>query len=291
MNNLTDITVIKDIADRYGFSFSKRFGQNFLINPAISPKMASLAGLGTDGVDFVLEIGPGIGTLTRELSKNAKKVVAVEIDKRLIPVLEETLLGYDNINIINDDIMKLDLKRLIQTHFGDNKIAVCANLPYYITSPVIMRLLENNLPISSVTAMVQKEAGVRICTPPGTRETGAITIAARYYSTPKILFSVKRGSFMPAPNVDSCVIKLDLREEAYLSGEDQDLFFKIVRGAFSQRRKTLTNSLSTALNMKKEDIIQILKDINLGESLRPEQLKLEDFLEVTKKFTERTALV
>ena len=205
MERLTDRGFIRELLERHGFTFSKSLGQNFLINPSVCPRMAEAAVQG-DNVG-VLEIGPGIGVLTNELLKRASKVVAVELDKRLLPVLDETLSEYDNLKVINADVMKLDLHRLIEDEFGSMEVAVCANLPYYITSPIIMKLLEDRLPVSSITVMVQKEAAVRLCAEPGSRDSSAITAAVRYYCDPELLFHVSAGSFMPAPKVDSAVIQ------------------------------------------------------------------------------------
>lgn len=286
MENLTNISVIKEILSRHGFSFSKNLGQNFLINPSVCPRIAEMgnaaAGWG------VLEIGTGVGVLTHELAKRADKVAAVEIDSRLIPVLEETLSDHDNITIINEDVMKADLPKIISENFSGLKVAVCANLPYYITSPVIMLLLESRLPIESITVMVQKEAGKRICAEMGTRDTGAMTAAVRYYSEPKLLFDVSRGSFMPAPNVDSCVIRLDVRKEPAVKTENEEFFFKTVRGAFSQRRKNLANSLSSALNIPKAQAMEAISSAGLPENIRPEQLSLEDFAAVSAALLEGT---
>lgn len=290
MENLTNINVIKDILNRHGFTFSKSLGQNFLINPSVCPKIAEM-GSAAKGWG-VLEIGAGIGVLTHELAKRADKVAVVEIDSRLIPILNETLSEHDNINIINEDVMKADLKKIIAENFPGLKVAVCANLPYYITSPVIMMLLESRLPIESVTVMVQKEAGKRICAEMGTRDAGAVTAAVRYYSEPKMLFEVSRGSFLPSPNVDSCVIRLDIRKAPAVSPVNEKFFFRTVRGAFSQRRKNLANSLSSALNIPKEQVAAAIKSAGLPENIRPEQLKLEDFAAVSdflEKFSVQTA--
>lgn len=278
MDNLTNINVIKDIFQRHGFSFSKTLGQNFIVNPSVCPKIAEL---GNARCGFgVIEIGTGIGVLTNELAKRADKVVAVEIDKRLIPVLEETLSEYKNVTVINQDVMKTDLSSLIDEHFNGLDVAVCANLPYYITSPIIMLLLESRLPVKSITVMVQKEAGVRLCAEPGTREVGAVSIAVRYYAEPKLLFNVSRGSFMPAPNVDSCVIRLDLHEASPYRVNDEKFFFKVVRGAFSQRRKSLANSLSSSLGINKASIAETIRLLGLPDNIRPEQLKMEDFITI-----------
>ena len=224
----------------------------------------------------IIEIGTGIGVLTRELAIRADKVAAVEIDSRLMPILDETLADLDNITIINADVLKTDLHEVIRRDLSGLDVAVCANLPYYITSPVIMYLLESRLPIKSITVMVQKEAGVRLCAMPGTRECGAVSIAVRYYAEPKILFNVSRGCFYPSPNVDSCVIRLDIREEPPFKVADDSAFFRMVRGAFSQRRKTLANSLTT-VGISKADTYAALDDIGIDRNIRPEQLSLESF--------------
>lgn len=284
MENLTNISVIRDIFERHGFSFSKNLGQNFLINPSVCPKIAEM-GNARQGWG-ILEIGTGIGVLTHELAKRADRVAAVEIDSRLMPVLEETLAEHSNVKIINEDVMKADLAGIIAENFAGLKVGVCANLPYYITSPVIMRLLESRLPVESVTVMVQKEAGTRLCAEMGTRAAGAVTAAVRYYSEPKLLFNVSRGSFMPAPNVDSCVIRLDVREPA-VSVPDEAFFFKVVRGAFSQRRKTAANSLSSALGVPKGDAAEALAAAGVHPNARPEQLSMEDFAKLSAELLKK----
>ncbi len=284
MDNLTNINVIKDILSRHGFSFSRALGQNFLINPSVCPKIAEM-GNAQKGWG-VLEIGAGVGVLTRELALRADKVVSVEIDGRLIPVLEETLADCGNVTVINEDVMKADLAAITAEHFPGLKVAVCANLPYYITSPIIMNLLESRLPIECITVMVQKEAGVRLCAEPGTREAGAVSAAVRYYAEPKMLFNVSRGSFMPAPNVDSCVIRLDIKKDPPVKVSDEKLYFRVVRGAFSQRRKTLVNSLSSALGIPKAEAAEAIKAAGLPENIRPEQLALEDFAAVSERLKE-----
>lgn len=273
---LTDITTIKALFAKHGFSFTKSLGQNFLINPTICPRIAEQGGC-TNEV-CALEIGTGVGVLTKELALRSKKVVAVEIDKGLDPILQETLADYDNIEIVFADIMELDLHQLFKEHFSGEKVVVCANLPYYITSPVIMRLLEENLPISSLTVMVQREAADRICAPMGTRECGAITAAVNYHSTPKRLFNVSRGSFKPAPNVDSSVIRLDIaKEKKYPQITDEKQFFRMIRAAFAQRRKQLLNPLSAELGISKSDLSEKLTKCGIKLTARPEELKMEDF--------------
>ena len=275
MPTLTDPAVIKELLQRHGFSFSKALGQNFIINPSVCPRMAELGGV-APGVG-VLEIGPGFGVLTAELCRRAEKVVAVELDDRLPPILAETLAEFHNVTIVPGDVMELDLSALIAEHFAGMPVVVCANLPYYITSPVIMRLLEQPLPIRSLTVMVQKEAAQRSTAAPGTRECGAISAAVWYYSTPKLLFSVSRGSFLPAPAVDSAVIRLDIPPELPADWPPKEDFFAVVRAGFGQRRKTLLNSLSAGLRWEKETTRALLETAGLPENTRAEQVTLEQW--------------
>ena len=289
MERLTDISNIRQILSRHGFTFSKALGQNFLINPSVCPRMAEAAteSIKTDDPAVgVLEIGPGIGVLTRELCERAEKVVAVELDKRLLPVLEETLGEYRNLKVVNDDVLKLDLHRLIEEEFGGMEVVVCANLPYYITSPVIMKLLEEKLPIRSLTVMVQKEAAQRLCAEPGTRDSSAITVAVHYYSEPELLFYVSAGSFLPAPKVDSAVIQLRLHEPA-VSVKDEKTLFLVIRGAFSQRRKTVLNALSSSLSLDKNAVRDILSIAGVQENARAERLTSEDFARIADAITSR----
>lgn len=274
MRGLSDIGTIKDILHRHGFTFSKALGQNFLINPSVCPRMAELSGAG-EGVG-VIEIGPGIGVLTNELCQLADKVVAVELDKRLIPVLSETLAEYDNVKVINADVLELDLNKLIEDEFSGMEVVICANLPYYITSPVIMKLLEDKLPITAITVMVQKEAAQRICAPVGSRESGAVTVSVNYYAEPSLQFHVSAGSFMPAPKVDSAVIRLNVRKEPPVI-TDEEKFFRVVKAAFSQRRKVISNSLSSGLKMSKDEINEVLAAANVPSNARAEKLSLDDF--------------
>ncbi len=278
MNNLSDISVIRSVMERHGFNFSKALGQNFIINPSVCPKMAEMCG--ADENTGVIEIGTGVGVLTAELCKRAKKVVAIELDTRLLPVLSETLSEYDNFEVVNADVMKVDLHALIKEKFDGMRVVVCANLPYYITSPVITMLLENNLPIEAVTVMIQKEAADRLCTPVGSRESGAITVCTNYYSVPKQLFNVSRGSFMPAPNVDSTVIRLDIRKEPAVKVSDEKKFFRIVKAAFAQRRKTVVNSVSSSLGIPKAQIIFALENTGLDANIRAEKLSMDDFANI-----------
>lgn len=275
MENLSNISVIRDVLSRHGFSFSKGLGQNFLINPTVCPRMAEM-GNAKPGWG-IIEIGAGVGVLTAELARRADKVVCIEIDGRLLPVLDETLAEFDNIKIVNEDVLKVDLHKLIEQEFAGMPVAVCANLPYYITSPIIMNLLEAHLPIASLTVMVQKEAAARLCAEPGSREVGAVSIAVRYYSDPKILFQVSRGSFLPAPDVDSTVIRLDVRDHPPVEVGSEEQFFKVVRAAFSQRRKTLPNTLSAGLGIPKAQAIEMLEKAGIPTNLRAEQLTLDQF--------------
>ena len=274
MQNLSDISVIRSVLEKHGFNFSKALGQNFLINPSVCPRMAeySLADENTG----VIEIGAGIGVLTAELAKIAKKVVCVELDTRLLPILDETLADFDNIEIVNADVMKTDLKALIEEKFQGMDVVVCANLPYYITSPVITMLLESRLPIKAVTVMIQKEAADRLCTPVGSRDSGAITVCTNYYAEVKQLFNVSRGSFMPAPNVDSTVIRLDIREYPAVEVSDEKKFFKMVKAAFAQRRKTALNSISSGMGLSKTQVADALRASGLEENVRAEKLTMQE---------------
>ena len=279
MQKLSDISTIRAVLEKNGFHFSKALGQNFLINPSVCPRMAALSGA-ADCAGAV-EVGPGIGVLTWELSKVAKKVVSIELDKRLLPVLDETLVDCDNVKILNADVMKLDLRRMIEEEFPGGEVAVCANLPYYITSPVIMRLLEERLPVTSITVMVQKEAAERLCAHPGERACGAVSAAVWYYAEPEILFQVSRGSFMPAPNVDSAVIRLRIRRTPPVEVADEPFFFRVVRAAFAQRRKTAVNSIANTLGRSKQAVAAAFDAAGVPQNARAEALTLEDFAALT----------
>lgn len=285
MAALTDLNTVRDILSRHGFSFSKALGQNFLINPSVCPRMAQQCHPDLDGDFAVLEIGPGIGVLTKELAQVAKRVITVELDTRLLPILEETLAEYPNVTVIHGDAMKLDLAAVLQEHAPGLPVVVCANLPYYITSPLLMRLLESRLPIQAITVLVQKEAAVRLCAAPATRECGAVTLAVRYFAEPEILFGVSRGSFMPAPKVDSSVIRLRLLQDAPCNIADEALFFRLVHAAFQQRRKTLSNSLCNA-GFSKDQIQTALFTASLSPTARGEELTLEQFAALTAAFAE-----
>lgn len=282
MYNLTDIATIKRIMSKNGFSFSKALGQNFIIDPDICPEIVRQSGITKES--GVLEIGPGVGVLTQELGKAAKKVVALELDARLIPVLEDTLADFDNIEVINADVMKIDLKKLLETSFGDcSDIHVCANLPYYITSPIIMLLLENHLPFKAITVMVQKEAAQRLCAEIGTRDAGAVSVAVNYYADAGELFFVPRESFMPSPKVDSEVIRLAVREEPAFHPTDEAFFFKTVKAAFSQRRKTAQNGLSSGLGMSKEAVGTAMSNAGLQTNVRAEKLSMTQLLALSEE--------
>ncbi len=276
MPSLTDLSTVRDILARHGFSFSKALGQNFLINPSVCPRMAEFCHPELDGEFAVLEIGPGIGVLTKELAQVATRVISIELDTRLLPILEETLADYPNVTVINGDAMKLDLAAILKEHADGLPVVVCANLPYYITSPLLMRLLESRLPIEAITVLVQKEAAVRLCAKPATRECGAVTFAVRYFAEPEILFSVSKGSFLPAPKVDSSVIRLRLHGQPPCPIADEALFFRLVHAAFGQRRKTLANSLMSA-GYTKEQITAALHTIGLPATARAEELTIEQF--------------
>ena len=274
---LTDLSTIRDLCARYDFALSKGFGQNFIINPGICPRIAEEAGIGPGW--GALEVGPGIGVLTEQLAKRADKVVSVEVDKRLEPLLAETMAGYDNFKLVMGDVLKVDLAALLKEEFGDRPVAVCANLPYYITSPILMRLLEEKLPVENITVMVQKEAAQRLCAAPGTREAGAISYAVAYYSAPKMLFTVQPGSFYPAPKVTSAVIRLDVHKQPAVEVPDGDEagLFRLIRASFSQRRKTIANVVASGLNLPKPQVLEALQAAGLDARLRPEQLTLQDY--------------
>ncbi|MBQ9551484.1 MAG: 16S rRNA (adenine(1518)-N(6)/adenine(1519)-N(6))-dimethyltransferase RsmA [Clostridia bacterium] len=273
MNTLSDVATIKELLARHGFRFSKSLGQNFIIDPTVCPRMAQSCGAG-QGVG-VLEIGPGIGVLTEQLAQFAEKVVAIELDERLLPVLDETLGAFDNVRVIHGDVLKTDLHKLLEENFFGMKAAVCANLPYYITSPVLMYLLESRLPVESITVMVQKEAADRLCAKVGSRDAGAVTVAVNYYAEAEKLFDVPAGSFLPAPKVNSSVIRLTVRPAPPVALEDEALFFRMVKAIFAQRRKTAANSVSAGLGIPKSDVIAALAAIGQEENARAERFDLE----------------
>ncbi len=281
MPELTDIAYVRSLLDQHGFRFSKGLGQNFLINPSVCPRMAEACGAGPDSA--VMEIGAGMGVLTRELCRRAGRVLCIELDRRLEPVLAQTLGGCDNLEILWADAMKLDLAAAIRERFAGMRVAVCANLPYYITSPLIMRLLESRLPLDNITVMVQKEAAARLCAAPGTRESGAVTLAVHYYAKPQTLFGVSRGSFLPAPHVDSAVIRLAVRQQPPCEVRDERLMFRLIRTAFEQRRKTLPNALG-GLGTDKAAVAAALEAAGLSPLARAEQLTLADWASLTERW-------
>jgi 16S rRNA (adenine1518-N6/adenine1519-N6)-dimethyltransferase len=283
MENLCDPKVVKYLLDRFGFRFSKDLGQNFLIDSQVPCQIAASCGAGQE--DGVIEIGPGFGVLTNELAKQAQKVVAIEIDDRLIPILGHTLAEHNNVEVVHQDVLKTDLKGLIEEKFGGKQVYVCANLPYYITTPIIMALLEQQLPIHSITVMVQKEVAQRLCAEPGSKDAGAISLAVSYYTEPEILFDVDKTCFMPSPKVDSTVMRLKLREKPAVQVENEKLFFQLIKGAFAQRRKTFANSLSSSgYGISKERIYEALDQMGLPQNIRGERLTLENFAEMTQIF-------
>jgi len=277
---LTNLSVIRDLCARYGFEFSKTLGQNFLINAAVPPKIAE--GAEIEG-RFVIEIGPGFGCLTKELCKRAERVIAVEIDKSLLPVLDETLAEFDNLEIINDDIMNVDIAALCEKN-GKSSVDICANLPYYITTPIVMSLLESGAPVSSVTVMVQKELARRFISAPNTPDYGSVTAAISYYADAKLLFNVSAGSFYPAPKVDSSVIRLEVRpEKDRIPVKDKDTFLRVIKAAFAMRRKTLVNNLSHEFGITKTAASEMLVSLGLKETVRGEALSPEDYARIADR--------
>ena len=276
----------KEIINKYSFAFQKKFGQNFLIDSNVLESIIRGAEITKD--DFVLEIGPGIGTMTQYLCEAARQVVAVEIDKMLIPILEDTLSEYDNVEVINQDVLKVDIKSLAEEKNNGKPIKVVANLPYYITTPIIMGLFESGVPIDSITIMVQKEVADRMQTGPGSKDYGALSLAVQYYATAKVILNVSATCFMPRANVDSAVIKLTRHKEPTVNVADEKLMFKIIRASFNQRRKTLVNGLknSPELSFSKEQIVKAIEKIGKPETIRGEALTLEEFAELANAFTE-----
>lgn len=267
---------------RHGVTFSKALGQNFIIDADVCPMIVEKSGITEE--DGVLEIGPGVGVLTQEIAKKAKKVVSLELDTRLIPVLGDTLEDFTNVEVINADVMKTDLDRLFKESFVDcENIHVIANLPYYITSPIIMMLLESRLPLTAITVMVQKEAGERLCAEVGSRDAGAVSVAVNFYSEAEELFFVPREAFMPSPNVDSEVIKLTVREKPEFAPTDEKFFFSVVKVAFSQRRKTAANGLSSGLGMAKDKIFSALTNSGLETNVRAEKLTMEQLYTLSEE--------
>ena len=277
MEKLSNPQVTIETIKKYNFAFQKKFGQNFLIDPHVLEKIVEAAGVTKD--DFVLEIGPGIGTMTQYLCENAREVVAVEIDTNLIPILKDTLSAYDNVTVINQDILKLDIAKLAMERNEGKPIKVVANLPYYITTPIIMGLFESHVPIDSITVMVQKEVADRMQVGPGTKDYGALSLAVQFYAKPEIVANVPPNCFMPRPNVGSAVIRLTRHEEVPVQVDDEKLMFSIIRASFNQRRKTLANGLSNApqVHLSKEEIQQCIAELGEPLTIRGEALTLEQF--------------
>lgn len=279
--DLTSPRTIKDIAERFNFSFSKGLGQNFLLDGRVLDDIADAAQIDTG----VLEIGPGFGVLTKRLAEEGKKVVSVEVDKRLLPVLDYTLAEFDNVKIVEKDILKTDVRKLIEEEFGNEKISIAANLPYYITTPIITKLIEEKLPIKNIVVMVQKEVAQRICASPGKKDYGAISVLCRYYTEPETVTIVPAGSFYPAPKVDSTVIRMKILDTPSVNVEDEGMFFRIVKASFAQRRKTLLNCLSSAFDADKQTISSLLENIGINPGIRGEKLSVMDFAKISDSFT------
>lgn len=272
-----------EILQKYNFNFQKKYGQNFLIDTSVLERIIKAAGI--TGEDLCLEIGPGIGTMTQYLAETAREVVAVEIDKNLIPILEETLSDYGNVTVINDDILKVDLNRIVEERNEGRPIKVVANLPYYITTPIIMRLFEKQVPVKSITVMVQKEVAERMQAGPGTKDYGALSLAVQYYAEPEVVAKVPPNCFIPRPNVGSAVIRLTRHEKPAVQVEDERKMFSLIKASFGQRRKTLVNSLSNApeLGISRDHVAAVLEKMGLPLMIRGEALTLEQFAELSNQ--------
>ena len=282
--DLCNLSVIRDLMADAGITFRKEFGQNFLINRMIPEDIADNC---TDNVNsMILEIGPGVGCLTQELAIRFKKVVAVEIDKGLIPVLGRTMAEYDNVTVINDDIMKIDLAELVKEHSDGMPVAVCANLPYYITTPILMRLLESGVKFTSITIMIQNEVAARLTAKPGSSDYGAITAVLGYYGVAKKLFKVSAGCFVPAPKVDSAVVRIDLYKEPVYTPKNEKLFRDLIRAAFEMRRKTLQNAVCAKLPYSKELVLEAIREVGHSDTVRGERLSTEDFVKLADYISE-----
>ena len=286
MANLGNPSGTIEILQKYNFNFQKKFGQNFLIDPRVLDKIIDAAEITED--DMVLEIGPGIGTMTQYLAEHAREVVAVEIDKNLIPILEDTLSAYENVTVINEDILKVDIRKLADERNHGNPIKVVANLPYYITTPIIMGLFENHVPLKSITIMVQKEVALRMQAGPGTKDYGALSLAVQYYADPYLAANVPPNCFMPRPNVGSAVIRLTRFEETPVKVTDEALLFRLIRASFNQRRKTLQNGLinSSELYFSKEQVAAAIETLGVSPSVRGEALTLEQFAALCNALSE-----
>ena len=270
---------IKRIASRYGFVFKKGLGQNFLSSQSVLEEIADSAEIENEGV---IEIGPGFGVLTNELAKRAEKVLALEIDERLIPILRDTLSEYDNVKVINKDVLKTDIAELIKSEFGDRRVSVAANLPYYITTPIITSLIENRLPLKNLVVMIQKEVADRITAQPGTKDYGAISVLCQFYTKPELICNVGAELFVPPPKVDSAVVKMAFRDKPAVEVKDEEMFFRTVKAAFSQRRKTLLNCLAANFPINKSDLTQIMESVDISPSRRGETLLLEEFAKLAE---------
>ena len=286
MEKLSNPQKTIEVLQKYNFSFQKKFGQNFLIDPHVLDNIIAAAEITKD--DFVLEIGPGIGTLTQYLAEAAREVVAVEIDSTLIPILEDTLSAYDNVSVINEDVLKVDLRKLAEERNGGKPIKVVANLPYYITTPIIMSLFESHVPLKSLTVMVQKEVALRMQAGPGTKDYGALSLAVQYYASPYLAANVPPNCFMPRPNVGSAVIRLTRFEETPVQVKDEKLLFRLIRASFNQRRKTLQNGLvnSQELDFTKEQVAAAIATLGVSPSVRGEALTLEQFAALANALSE-----
>lgn len=287
IKHLGNPTNTKEIIEKYGFAFQKRFGQNFLIDSNVVEKIVREAGVTKD--DFVLEIGPGIGTMTQILCENAREVAAVEIDTNLIPILKETLSYYENVTVINEDILKVDINALANEKNGGKPIKVVANLPYYITTPIIMGLFESHVPIDSITIMVQKEVADRMQVGPGTKDYGALSLAVQYYARPEIVLNVPPTCFMPRPGVGSAVIRLTRHTVNPVQVDDSEYMFKLIRASFNQRRKTLANGLTNSpeVHLSKEQIEKAIELLGVSKTIRGEALTLEQFAELSNIITRK----
>ena len=283
MYELTDPKIIKYLCSKYGFTFAKSMGQNFITDPSVPLAMAQDA---TEKSQGVIEIGPGFGTLTAPLATMAEKVVSIELDKRLEKVLAETLAGFDNVSFIWNDCLKVNLKELIENEFSGMDVSVAANLPYYITTPIIMNLLESRLPFKKVVVMIQKEVAERLCAKAGSEDYGAISITTQYFSKPEIIKHVPAGAFIPAPKVDSAVVSMEILETPSVAPKDEKMFFKLIKAAFAQRRKTLQNALSSSGAFgSKEEMGKAIEALNLSPTVRGEALSIEEFCALSDYFT------
>ena len=283
MDRLSSPSATKRIVEKHGFKFSKSLGQNFLIDSNVVDNIVEGANIGPE--DFVIEVGPGIGTLTREIAKRAKNVIAVEIDKSLIPILENTLSDVENVELINEDILKMDIKKVIDEKLEGKRVKLIANLPYYITTPIVMRFIEEEIPVSSIVVMIQKEVADRMNAVPSTKDYGSLSVAVQYYCETEIVTNVPKTVFIPQPKVDSTVIRLDVLENPKIKVVDKKLFFKVVKGAFSKRRKTILNCLgSYDMGVSKEDIKRILESAGIDPVRRGETLSIDEFARLSNEF-------